>query len=385
MIVSRVKLKNWRNFLSVDVDLGERVFIVGPNASGKSNFLDAFRFLRDVAKPGGGLQKAVEERGGIPKIRCLSARRDPVVSIEVQLADSTGGDPKWTYAVGMRQEARGHRRVLLTHETVKSGNKVLLERPDPQDLADDFRLKQTHLEQIAANTDFRDVSDFLESIRYMHLVPQLVRHPEAFRGLGIIPGDPFGQAFLELVARTSESTRDRRLRKIEEALKITVPQLRKLSYVRDEMGVPHLEVLYEHWRPHGARQREDQFSDGTLRLLGLLWSLLDGDAPLLLEEPELSLNSAIVSQLAPLIYRLQRRKKGRRQVLVSTHSEHLLLDKGIGGEEVLLLAPGDEGTSLQVASSLSEVRDLLEGGLSIAEAALPRTAPGCIDQLALFE
>lgn len=81
MIVSHITLKNWRNFQSVDVDMGNRVFLVGPNASGKSNFLDVFRFLRDITNPGGGLQKAISDRGGIPKIRCLAARRESDVEI----------------------------------------------------------------------------------------------------------------------------------------------------------------------------------------------------------------------------------------------------------------------------------------------------------------
>jgi len=51
MIVSRIVLKNWKNFPEVDQKLGDRVFLVGPNASGKSNFLDALRFLHDIAKP----------------------------------------------------------------------------------------------------------------------------------------------------------------------------------------------------------------------------------------------------------------------------------------------------------------------------------------------
>jgi predicted ATPase len=73
-------------------------------------------------------------------------------------------------------------------------------------------------------------------------------------------------------------------------------------------------------------------SYGTLRLLGLLWSLLEGDSLLLLEEPELSLNVGVVSKLSPLIYRLQRQKK--RQVIISTHSLELLSDKGIGGKRL---------------------------------------------------
>ena len=39
MLISRRKLQNWRNFRIIEVDLRERVFVIGPNASGKSNFL----------------------------------------------------------------------------------------------------------------------------------------------------------------------------------------------------------------------------------------------------------------------------------------------------------------------------------------------------------
>lgn len=54
MIISHIKMKNWRNFRNVDTPLGRRIFLVGANASGKSNFLDALRFLRDIAKTEGG-------------------------------------------------------------------------------------------------------------------------------------------------------------------------------------------------------------------------------------------------------------------------------------------------------------------------------------------
>ncbi|HLG56919.1 MAG TPA: AAA family ATPase [Vicinamibacterales bacterium] len=382
MLVRHLTAKNWRNFRSLGVPLGDRVFIAGPNASGKSNLLDVFRFLRDVAKPGGGLQHAVALRGGVSKLRCLAARRYPDIEIEVELAEDSSSSNTWKYGIGIKQEARGHRLPLLAYERVTRRGVPILTRPDADDEKDPLRLTQTHLEQIGANQSFRDIAKFFEATLYLHLVPQLLRHPEAFPGPGL-PGDPFGRNFLERIARTSERVRKSRLKRIESALLVAVPQLKNLTYVTDESGVPHLEAVYKHWRPLGARQREDQFSDGTLRLLGLLWSLLDGDSLLLLEEPELSLNAGIVRRLPALIHRLQRQR--RRQVIITTHSAELLSDPGIGGEEVLLLEPSSDGTTVEPASSDADIRALLESGMSVADAALPKTMPSHVNQLDLFE
>ena len=82
---THVALCNWRNFTNVAVTLPRRVFLVGPNASGKSNLLDALRFLRDLGAVGGGLQEAVRRRGGVTSLRSLAARRyaDIVMHVEV--------------------------------------------------------------------------------------------------------------------------------------------------------------------------------------------------------------------------------------------------------------------------------------------------------------
>jgi predicted ATPase len=382
MIISHVRLKNWKNFKSVDVPLKNRTFLAGPNACGKSNLLDAFRFLRDIAKRGGGLQQAVQDRGGISKIRCLAARKEPDIEIEVHLSNNSDEDPAWRYSIGMKQQPRGSRLPYLVYERIWQGHVQILDRPDDSDRKDQLRLTQTHLEQISANEPFRSVTKFLDSVLYLHLVPQLVRSPKAFTGPGV-PGDPFGRNFLERVVKTQMRTRRARLRKIEAALVKAVPQLKRLTDVKDETGIPHLEAAYEHWRPQGAKQREDQFSDGTLRLIALLWSLLESESLLLLEEPELSLNTAIVRTLPGIIHRLQ--KKLKRQVIISTHSADLLSDMGIGGEEILILTPTTEGTEVQVASTIAEVRDLLENGFSAAEAVMPRTEPQAYRQGLLFD
>ncbi len=378
MIISHIILKNWRNFLAVDVSLNERVFIVGPNACGKSNFLDVFRFLRDIAKPGGGLQKAVSDRGGLSKIRCLSARRSPGIEIEVHLSESASEEPAWKYAIGIKNQKGGSNPPILVYERVWHGTKQILDRPDKMDEEDKLRKTQTHLEQISANSEFREITKFFDSVVYLHLIPQLLRYSETFSGFNLSE-DPFGRSFLERVTKTPEKTRKSRLTKIENALRSAVPQLKHLTDTKDEMGVPHLEAVYEHWRPNAGKQREDQFSDGTLRLIGLLWSLLEADSLLLLEEPELSLNSSIVKKLPTLMYQVQRQKK--RQIILSTHSADILEDPGIGGEEILVFTPQSEGTQVEQASSIDNVRYLLEGGLSPAEAILPLTKPSEVNNL----
>lgn len=306
----RLRLENWKNFLSIDVGLQRRVFVVGPNAAGKSNLLDAFRFLRDIADVQGGFQRAVHARHGVSQIRSLHARRYPNVAIDVDM-DLDG--VLWKYRIEFTQD--NQRRPIIARELVRRNTETILDRPDDEDKTDQNRLTQTYLEQVNANRKFREVNDFLGQIRYLHLVPQLVREPE--RSVGRIR-DPFGGDFLEQLARTPKGTLDSRLRRIRDALKIAVPQLKELVLDRDVRGVPHLKGLYEHWRPNAGWQTEEQFSDGTLRLMGLLWVFLDGTAPLLLEEPELSLHPAVVRHIPRMIARLGR--KSGRQVMLSTHS-----------------------------------------------------------------
>jgi predicted ATPase len=374
MRITHIRLENWKNFRFVDIPLQRRLFIIGPNASGKSNFLDAIRFLRDVCDPEGGFQRAVNLRGGLSQILCLHARKQPKVAIEVQLdLDKT----IWLYRLEFGQD--NQRRPIVACEIVERDGVRLVSRPDDGDQSDASRLSQTFIEQVSANKEFREISTSLAQIRYLHVVPQLIREPER---VAQRKNDPYGGDFLEQIARTPKRTLDSRLKRINDALQVAVPQLQKLELIRDERGVPHLRGLYEHWRPNGAWQTEEHFSDGTLRLLGLLWAFLDGSAPLLLEEPELSLHSAVVKHI-PAMMATAGRRNGR-QILITTHSYDLLSDQGIAPEETLELRPSENGTEARIAATDPQVKALAEAGLSIADSVLPRTSPAETDQLTLL-
>ena len=91
----------------------------------------------------------------------------------------------------------------------------------------------------------------------------------------------------------------------------------------------------------------------------------------------------MVRHLPQLLHRVAR--KTGRQVVLSTHSPDLFLDEGISLEEILILTPKGEGTSVQRAASIPEIHHLLDGGAMLMDAILPHTRPPNAHQLALFE
>jgi predicted ATPase len=377
MRFTHIRLQNWRNFKNAEVDLSSRAFFVGPNAAGKSNILDAFRFLRDVSI--GGLASAVESRGGISSLRCVQATSNTDIGIAVHMG--TDSEPRlWSYALKFNRH-KTLKVPAVVSEDVSAGGHSVLKRPKDRDNSDPILLTQTHLEQVQQNEKFREIASFFRGVRYLHVVPQVVR--DARRAVSS-EDDPYGGDLLARMKATPKKSRDARLKQINKALQIAVPQFEDLILEDDELGRPHLRARYKHWRPRGAFHTEEVFSDGTLRLIGFLWAIGERNAgPLLLEEPELSLHDAIVEQLPVMIARAQ--KRSERQTIITTHSEAMLNDTGLGLDEVHRLVPTDNGTEIETAKQNSRVRGMVQKGLNVGEAVMPEVRPSNIDQLSTFD
>lgn len=82
MKISRVQIKNFRNFANLDVVLGEHAVIVGENRVGKSNFLHALRLVLDPSLPDAARKLREEDFwDGLP--RPLAARDRIIISIDI--------------------------------------------------------------------------------------------------------------------------------------------------------------------------------------------------------------------------------------------------------------------------------------------------------------
>ena len=381
MRFTHMNVQNWRNFKDVQFPIEDRLVIVGPNAAGKSNLLDVFRFLTDIARPGGGLAAAVADRGGFSAVRSLFARnhRHGQVSVTAHFSDDAD---EWTYHLAVKGEQRGHHRALVAEEVVTRNGEELLRRPDASDEADPELLTQTHLEQITANKSFRELAEHLQKTRYFHPVPQIIRNPGFFHAYG--PRDPFGSDVIKQMNETASRTRSAWLQKIENALQAAVPQFESLSVEPDASGVPHLHATYRNWRPAPTRQTESELSDGTLRLIGLLWTLVSAPSSggvLLFEEPELSLNAGIVRTVPALLARVQRDRD--LQVLLSTHAPELLDEETVLPEEVLVMRVTEDGSTASLLSDIAEVRAEVDSGLPLSEIVQSLIEPVAARQLAL--
>jgi predicted ATPase len=82
MFIERLRVTNFRSFRELDLELSPLSVLVGANASGKTNFVQLFRFLRDVAIA--GFDVAIVRQGGIEQIRGSHVGKSEPLTIELE-------------------------------------------------------------------------------------------------------------------------------------------------------------------------------------------------------------------------------------------------------------------------------------------------------------
>lgn len=347
---------------------------MGPNGIGKSNLLDALRFLADIARPGGGLGFALAARGSLEKIKFAAAKTKDLVELEIHLADSSSLGTYYRYSLGITADQSGSSR--LAYERIRRSGELILDRPDEKDDLEPLLLAKTSLEHTNSNSSIIEIAEFLGSIRYLNFIPELFRFQDPFPPADV-PGDPFGRNILQRVADLPAAERDKKIKIIDDILKIAVPQMPKLRFSVSRSGVPRLEGTFDIGRPR-AKHLQDRLSDGTLAAFAILWSFLEEGPLLLLEKPETALNHGTIHRMSPIMYMASVIGQ-KKQIIMSTHSAEFLKDEisPITPQEIILLMPGSykEGTIAFQASSCPHIVEDMKKGMRADEIILDYTNP----------
>ena len=99
MGIKKIKVVNFKSFENIEVELGKFNVLIGANASGKSNFVQIFKFLKDIADS--GLENAVSLQGGVEYLRNMK------IGISENLSIKIVSDSKFGLAIPTKNELIG--------------------------------------------------------------------------------------------------------------------------------------------------------------------------------------------------------------------------------------------------------------------------------------
>ena len=83
MYISKLRIKNFKSIAFAEIDFNPLTMLVGANASGKSNLINVFRFISNVATD--GIDNAIALQGGIPYLANASLPKGTPIEIGFKL------------------------------------------------------------------------------------------------------------------------------------------------------------------------------------------------------------------------------------------------------------------------------------------------------------
>ncbi len=104
IFLNRVVLRNYKSIAACSVGLGPLTFLIGPNGTGKSNFLDALRLITESLNT--SLEHALRERGGIGEVRRRSSGHPTHFGIRLEFILPDGSTGWFAFRVGAQPKGR---------------------------------------------------------------------------------------------------------------------------------------------------------------------------------------------------------------------------------------------------------------------------------------
>lgn len=326
------------------VELGPLNVLIGPNGSGKSNFIEILNLLRafpsDLAVPireGGGIREWVWKGSG--------SGEDPRVEIDVV------GFGRVLHRVALDQKSVRSRLSLETLDHSSYPDDASTNPSRVFDLAEPPKGAEPGLDRSAQSVVARASSDLPTALRFL---PTLYASITVYRDLpsgprsplrapqpADLPDDvllPTGENLgLVLSAMQRHPAAYDALR---EAMSKFYPAFHELQFITQGNTIQ----VFIREKGLASPIPATRLSDGTLRYLALLAILLNPTPPTLiaLEEPEVGLHPDILGELA----RLLEAAAARTQVVVTTHSDHLVSALSHRPEAILVTEREDQGTRL---------------------------------------
>jgi len=363
--IIKLRIENFLSLKKIEVELNKLNVFVGPNTSGKSNFVRALQLLANHVRNG------VPSLHGYKSFKDLAYNFDETASIILEVKTKINNhNILYILTITVNnyiEQAWIDNKVALRSEGKKKVAQILTRDGVMKDIgihtsASSNILGVTLFKSIFTNlptdavSELYDLAHLLRSITVHSFVPERIRaysEITAKPSLGYY-GDNIARVLLHLYLENRKVFTD-----IEDVMRSLIPEIKEI--------IPHIEgTKVEIWlRTRNLTEplKPANISDGTLRILAYVTALYSGASLVVFEEPENCIHPHLLEAIVDLA------RKAPCQVIMTTHSPYLL--DHIKPEEVYVVEKPRTETIVKKLSKTKElqaVKKLLEEGGTLGEA-----------------
>ena len=410
MAFRRIAVTNFKSFGRIEVDLDRFNVLIGPNASGKSNFVQVFKFLRDISQF--GLTNAVSIQGGVEYLRNVKIGPSEDLTVNV-VSDEPFGlltrrvkgewqgievlEADYAFALRFNKKGSGFRVVReqliqkckvvrlvskgrsstrtgtdtlgegeITVERNGEGVKVSLgfigeAGPKLSDLMPPFVLQQKLSRQsLIMENPFLfppPLKDLFSEIAVYDFDPKLPKKATPITGKVELEEDASNLSLILKNVLSSEEGKRRFLNLVSDLL----PFIRDLDVVKfaDKSLIFKLREDYS----GGKDLPASLISDGTINVTALVAALFFEHKPFaIVEEPERNIHPHLIARVVEMM----RDASEKKQILATTHNPELIRHTDV--DNLLFVSRDADGFSvISRPSEAKHVQAFLQNDIGIDE------------------
>ena len=410
MAIKKIKVSNFKSFKDLDIELGNFNVVIGANASGKSNFTQIFKFLKDLEE--NSLNDAISIHGGLGSLRNLKIGTASELTMEIQT------DTEFTWGRGSRA-LKIHEityQFSLQFNKQKNGYKIAFDELTQKFEITRVKEKEKELffedgviaqgEFTISNIDRKpelsfnppEIKNLLEREKtiaplsffqelFGEEIPAetlLIRTPYSiippwetlFKNIAIYDIDPhIAKKPVEIAGKAELKENGENLALILNKLLEDKDKRRKFCNLMKDLLVFFKDIDTEKFAEKSVmiKLQENYYnddylrayllSDGTINITALIIALyFEEKDTIIVEEPERNIHPHLISRLIDMMKDASRTK----QIIVTTHSPEVVNHAGL--ENLLLVSRNDDGFStISKPCQKKEVKIFLENELGLDE------------------